>query len=86
MFFKAVKTKQQKYCNIFFISFKQKERLLLIPENTGDRVFSVHKTKYKMFQELNISNVSVFMINCQSNNDEHNNFILLNKTVQSIST
>ena len=42
--------------------------LLLIPENTGDRAASVRKTKmptkykkrYKAFQELNISNVSIF--------------------------
>ena len=43
--------------------------LLLIPENTGDRAASVRKTKmptkykkkrYKVFQELNISNVSIF--------------------------
>ena len=50
-FFKAVKEKkkkkiQQKYYDIFFISLKQnKERLLLIPENIGDTVFIVCKTK-----------------------------------------
>ena len=31
---------------MFFISFKQnKKRLLLIPENTGEKAFSVHKTR-----------------------------------------
>ena len=47
-----------------------------ITENIGDRAFSVRKTriqneyiekKYKVFQELNISNVSIFFIDCHSN-------------------
>ena len=67
----------QKYYNIFSISFKQNKKrlLLLIPENIGDRVFIVPKTKmiteykrkrYKVFQELHISNVQIFLIDCQS--------------------
>ena len=48
---------------------------MLIPENKGDRVLSVFKTKipteyrekrFKVFQELNISNVSIFITDCQS--------------------
>ena len=54
------------------MSFKQKKRLFLsITEKIGDRAFSVRKTriqneyiekKYKVFQELNISNVSIFLL------------------------
>ena len=54
------------------MSFKQKKRLFLsITENIGDRAFSVRKTRiqneyiektYKVFQELNISNVSIFLL------------------------
>ena len=48
---------------------KKEKLLLLIPENPGNRVVSVCKSKiptkyrekrYKMFQELNISNISFF--------------------------
>ena len=41
------KDKQWKYYKIFSISFKlnKKSLLLLIPENTGDRVFSMRKTE-----------------------------------------
>ena len=47
--------------------------LLLVPENVGDRVLSVWKTKipteYReegtmVFQKLDISNVSLFWIDC----------------------
>ena len=63
-----------KILNIYFKQNK-KRLLLLIPENTADTVFIVRKTKmltesrekrYKVFQELNISNISIFSINCQS--------------------
>ena len=45
-FLKAIKTKQ-KYHNIFPISFKQNKKrlLLLIPENIGDRAFSMRKSR-----------------------------------------
>ena len=59
-------------------------------------MFSVHKTKfltkyiyrererekkrYKVFQELNISNVSIFLIHCQSNT-----FLLMNIIISDIS-
>ena len=76
----------QKYLkiNIFFLKFvktntkkeklekpKKEKLLLLIPENIGDRVSSVCKTKmpklntrkrYKVFQELNILNASIFLM------------------------
>ena len=44
---KLYKQTWQKYYNIFSISFKQnkKRSLLLIPENKGDRMFIVPKTK-----------------------------------------
>ena len=59
-----------------------------IPENIGDRAFSVRKTRipteYRekgiVFQELNISNVSIFLINCQSNA-----FLLMNVIISDIS-
>ena len=61
---------------------------MLIPENTGDRVFSVRKTRvptvrekrYKVFQELNISYVSISLIDCQSNT-----FLLMNIIILYIS-
>ena len=58
---------------------KKEKLLLLIPENTGDRKLSVYKTikyllniekRYKVFQELNISNVPILHIPF----DEYNNF------------
>ena len=54
---------------------KKEKLLLLISENIGDVVLSVCKTKipteyrekrYKVFQELNISNESISLIDCQS--------------------
>ena len=38
---------EKKYCSIFSMSFKQNKKrlLLLIPQNKGDRVFIVLKTK-----------------------------------------
>ena len=44
IFFKAIKAKMLK---IFSVSFEQNKKrlLLLIPENTGDRAFSVCKTR-----------------------------------------
>ena len=89
-FKKLYKQTLQKYYNIFSMSFKQNQKrfLFLIPENIGDRVFIVHKTKmlteyirkrYKVFQELNLSNVSIFFIDCQSNA-----FLLMNIIVSDI--
>ena len=71
LFFKKIcKNKYNKNIATFSsYSLSKKRLLLLIPENTGDKVFSVHKTKmlseyrekkYKLFQKLNISNVSIF--------------------------
>ena len=58
--FQSCKNKHNKTIITFSLSFKQtkKRLLLLIPENTGDRAFSV-------FQELNISNVSIFIVNIE---------------------
>ena len=87
---KLYKQTWQKYYNIFSVSFKQNKKslLLLIPENIGDRLFIVCETKmlpefkkksYKVFQELNISNVSILSIDCQSNT-----FLLMNILVSDI--
>ena len=88
-FFKSCTNKHDKNITTFslFIYFKQnKKRLfLLIPENIGDRVSIVCKKKmlteykrkrYKVFQELNISNISIFWltVNQQIPFDEYNNF------------
>ena len=63
---------------------KKEKLLLLISENIGDVVLSVCKTKipteyrekrYKVFQELNISNESISLIDCQSYT-----FLLMNIT------
>ena len=82
---------QQKFYNIFFISLKQNKKwlLLLIPENIGDRVFIDRKTKIptvyrekginKVFQNLTISSVSIFLIDCQSNT-----FLLMNIIISQI--
>ena len=72
-FLKLYKQTWQKYYNILSTSFKQNKKrlLLLIPENIGDRLFIVPKTnmlteskrkRYKVFQELDISNVSIFWL------------------------
>ena len=44
LFLKAVQTNMTKILNIYFKQNK-KRLLLLIPENTADRVFIVRKTK-----------------------------------------
>ena len=63
---------------------KKEKLLLLISENIGDVVLSVCKTKIpteyrekrcKVFQELNISNESISLIDCQSYR-----FLLMNIT------
>ena len=63
---------------------KKEKLLLLISENIGDVVLSVCKTKIpteyrekrcKVFQELNISNESISLIDCQSYT-----FLLMNIT------
>ena len=68
---------------------KKEKLLLLIPENMGDSVLSACKTKipteyrekrYKVFQELNISNASIFLIDCQSYT-----FLLINIKIPDIS-
>ena len=68
---------------------KKEKLLLLIPENMGDRVLSACKTKipteyrekrYKVFQELNICNASIFLIDCQSYT-----FLLINIKIPDIS-
>ena len=71
-FFKNVKTNTKKER----LEKPNKEKLLLlIPENISDRVLSMCKTKIpteyrekaiRCFKKLNISNVSIFLIDCQS--------------------
>ena len=45
LFLKAVQTNMTKILNIYFKQNKKRLLLLLIPENTADRVFIVRKTK-----------------------------------------
>ena len=85
-FFKVLKTNTKKET----LEKPKKEKLLLsITENIGNRKLSVCKTmkyqlniekkNYKVFQELNISNVSIFLIDCQSYT-----FLLMNIIISDI--
>ena len=74
------------YCFVAEVTFKQNKKrlLLLIPENTGDGAFSMHKnkipTEYREKGVIKYFKCIYFLIDCQSKA-----FLLMNITISDIS-